>query len=686
MLTDLHLLRPFWLIALLPLGFLAWILWRGQAGASASIWSKVVDPHLLPHLLVGAEAARSPLSLVLLGLGWLILVLALAGPVWRQLPQPVFGMTSQRVILLDLSPSMNAADVPPSRLARARFEILDLLKASKEGQVALIAFGPEPFIVSPLSGDAGTIATQIPQLATELIPVPGPRQTHLALDLAREMLERVHAGRGDLILVTDAVGDLASSLQSARSIAAAGYRLSVLGVGTLKGAPVPGSDGGFAQDSAGGIRLARLEPETLRELARAGNGRYLEASVGDSDTRALIQEAPGLGDTVQKTALVADQWREEGPWLLLALLPLAALAFRRGWLLPVLALALVLPADPSHALGWSDLWQRPDQQAARQLASGQAQAAAEHFESPAWRAAASYRAGDFQQALQALSGVDGPEADYNRGNALARLGQLKEASDAYEAALKQAPDHADARHNLELVRKLIEQGKSQKPPSAEQKGADGKDDGQPQQGQSGASDQKSGGEPGQGQDQGKPQGESGQQSDAASKSGAEQSSGQEAESKSGPDQSVDQKPKSTSDSDQSAGQDPASAAPQEKPSDPAAKTSGHAAAGDKAPGRPPDAGDFGQDALKGDASTSQTDQGAEEAGAGKAVPGDAGRESDQAEKSPAQAGVEQASLTPEAREQQQAMEAQLRRVPDEPAGLLRQRFLLQHLRREGRLP
>jgi hypothetical protein len=114
-------------------------------------------------------------------------------------------------------------------------------------------------------------------------------------------------------------------------------------------------------------------------------------------------------------SLESDQWREEGPWLLLALLPLAALAFRRGWLVPMLACAIILPPTPGWAFGWSDLWWRADQQAARQLEAGAEAAAAARFQDPAWRAAASYRAGDYARALAALADVPDPEADYNRG-------------------------------------------------------------------------------------------------------------------------------------------------------------------------------------------------------------------------------------------------------------------------------
>ncbi|AFL72912.1 VWA domain-containing protein [Thiocystis violascens] len=658
---DAHFLRPLWLLAFLPLALLLLILWR-QRQAGASVWRGLVDPHLLPHLLVGEEGQSRRWPLVLLGLGWSLAVLALAGPVWERLPQPLFSTASQRVILLDLSPSMNAADVPPSRLARARFELLDLLHASTEGQAALLAFGPETFVVAPLTGDARTIAAQVPQLTTDLIPVPGPRRTDLALEQAGEMLARAQGQGGDIVLITDGVGELAASLEVARRLQAAGHRLSVLAVGTTKGAPVPTGTGGFVQDTAGGIQIARLQSETLRELARAGKGRYLEAEVGDRDTLTLLAAGPERGERIAETALTADQWREEGPWLLLALLPLAALAFRRGWLLPALLLALMLPPRPGLAFGWPDLWSRPDQRAARQFAAGDAQSAADQFRDPAWRAAARYRSGDYAAALDDLAGLQDPEADYNRGNALARLGQFQEAVDAYEDALKQNPDQADARHNLELVRQLLEQ---QNPSDRQQNPSE-------QDQSNGEGGESSGEERNQGQDQGESGAsdrENAQDGDQASEPGESDSRGDQDEGAASAsneatepagEQTASQRDEQGSDADAASGRDAGS------PND-------------------PDAGDFSPDALNAgtqpDESGPTGDDQAETASSTMTDPAD--RRPDGEPESSVSA-ID--SLTPQEREQQQAMEAQLRRVPDDPAGLLRQRFLLQHLRREGRLP
>lgn len=665
--AELHLLRPLWLLALLPLA-VVWLL-LARRRVEDRVWRSLVDPHLLPHLLEAPSGSSHRLPWVLLGLGWLLVVLALAGPVWQRLPAPVFTLDAKRVILLDISPSMNAADVPPSRLARARFEVLDLLRASREGQVALVAYGPEPFVVAPLTGDAATIAEQVPRLASDLIPVPGLRRVDRALEAAGGLLAAAGGGPGQVVLISDGVAgggpseglDQARALAAARGLAEAGHRLSVLAVGTAEGAPVPGASGGFASGEGGSIPLSRLDRQGLQALARAGGGRVLDLDAGDKDTRALLIDAPASGpEVLAQEGLTADQWREEGPWLLLALLPLAALAFRRGWLLPVLACVALLPPVPGWALDWGELWWRPDQRGARNLAAGDPAAAASAFQDPAWRAAARYRAGDHGGALEDLAGLGGADVDYNRGNALARLGRLDDAIAAYERALQQAPEMEDARANLDLLRRLKEQ--QGPPPSDSDSGSQaerpgqGSQGGQPQSpadGQDGTTQQPTGGD--------------------SSRGAAEGGEGTEPR---GQGQSDDDQADKRRAGEGTATQDPEQA-----------KSGAQSGMG---AGAEPSAADLGRGAEAVD-SQSGTGPQDREAGARADPSPDRGQEGepDQAQRSgqtPSTPVAGGSDATSEGRERRQALESQLRRVPDDPAGLLRQRFILQHLRREGKLP
>jgi Ca-activated chloride channel family protein len=129
---------------------------------------------------------------------------------------------------------------------------------------------------------------------------------------------------------------------------------------------------------------------------------------------------------------------------------LAALAFRKGYLAVVVICILPLP-QPAEAVSWESLWRNDNQRASEQLQQGKNQQAAELFTDPEWKAAAHYKAGNYEQALQQLEAIDHAEAHYNRGNALAKLGRFAEALEAYQQALEQNPQHADAQHNKQLL-------------------------------------------------------------------------------------------------------------------------------------------------------------------------------------------------------------------------------------------
>lgn len=637
MFAECHLLRSGWLLALLPLG---WLLWQQHSRAEgAEAWRAVVDAHLLPALLGGTVSARRWLRV--LALGWVLVVIALAGPTCQRLEQPLFDVDRARLVLLDLSPSMLAADVTPSRLARARFELQDVLAAIDEGQVGLVVFGPEPYVVTPLTRDAHTIDVQVPLLAPDLLPVSGERRTDAALIEAGRLLARAEAQQAEILLITDGLNPQATTRARARALHADGHRLSVLAVGSAQGAPVPNPDGGFMTDDSGAVVFSRLDREGLRALAQAGGGLYQEVRVDTSDTRRWLALQPASITINAQEALRADRWREAGPWLLLLVLPLAALAFRRGSPLLVVALMVIglLPSAPVLAWGWQELWWRADQRGAQALAAGEPEQAAAHFRDPAWRAAAQARAGDYDAALEALAGVEGAEAAYNRGNALARLGQLDAAEAAYEEALRLDPAHADARHNLELVRAAPRERDPR-----EQDGEQGNQHDDSQQ---------------EGNQQGQKQQNPADQHDAAGQSGPSETGQGEA---------------SAPQSEPSPGANRSARQPEETRADAESANAQGAEAGDATQNASLDAERDNLPHPFDDA----PDAAELSSGLQTRAPEQTGEESTPAE----------AALSAEAREREQALDAQLRRLPDDldPATLLRQRFLLQQLRREGQWP
>ena len=465
-----HLLRPYWLLALIP--FLAAVILLARRHNWQSGWRNVVAPELLPLLLQSHQPVRRIWPFLIISLAGVLSIIALAGPTWERIPQPVFRSDDALIIALDLSRSMDAQDVKPSRLQRARYKIADILKSRTEGQAALIVYAADAFTVTPLTDDDDTIISQLPALTTGLVPAQGSRVDR-ALELASRLLRQASQPEGRILLITDEI-EAERGMEAADQLAATGYRLYILGMGTADGAPIPTTRGSL-KDRQGNIVVARLNADNLQRIALAGNGRYVTVTSNDSDIRQLNLDkySPADNEFEKDDDRASDIWKEMGPWLLLPVLPLAALAFRRGIL--VLAVVLLLPIAPrADALElmdlWHNLWQTPDQQAQELFDNGEAAAAANRFEQPLWKGSAHYSAGNYQKALESFQSVGGAEARYNEGNALVRLGQYEDAINAYEQAIRQSPDHADAIHNKTLAVKLLERQEQQPPPMQQQQG------------------------------------------------------------------------------------------------------------------------------------------------------------------------------------------------------------------------
>ncbi len=569
--AALHFLRPLWLWALLALPLLAgWWLRRRRR---ASVWREAVDPHLLPRLLDRRGETRGHVALAIGMLGYLLAVLALAGPSWRQTEQPLWQSRTPLVVALDLSSATLAGDLPPSRLAHARAKLDTLLMQREGGQVGLVAYAGDAFTVAPLTDDAANVALFLDALHPGVMPVDGQRSDR-AIEWSVKLLRQAGFERGRILLLTDHAD--AAAREAAASALAQGYPVSVMGLGTPHGAPYKQPDGTIAS--------ARLDADSLRQLADAGGGDFVEISQDASDLAALGVLDPTATDVGAAQGETGRNWHDDGYWLVLPLMLLALLAFRRGAAVVVVLVVLWLPGRGVHA---TELWQRPDQAAHEQMQ----------------QAAQAYREGDFARAAQLYGALDAADAQYNRGNALAREGNYPEAIDAYEQALRQSPGMQDAIANKQAV----EAAMKRQPPKGERQGQQSPDDGEQQD-----------------SSQGSPQ----------DSQGDGQPSSQEGEGDPPEDPS---EPADRSDGD------PAKTAPdQAEPADAAAQQAANEAQREQM-----------QQALQAAGEDGQGDEPSESA------------------------TVE----TAEQRERRLANEAWLRRIPDDPGGLLREKFRLEYQRR-----
>ncbi|WP_116364378.1 VWA domain-containing protein [Parahaliea mediterranea] len=492
---GLHFLRPEWLWALLPAALLGLGLFAARRRSGS--WSAVIDPELLRHLVAESNAAKKRNALPWLLLAWALACVALAGPSLHKIPQPVAQREDALVVILDLSYSMKAADLAPSRLDRARQKILDLLAARDEGQTALVAFAGDAHVVTPLTDDKATIANLLPALNPDMMPVPGSDAAG-AVSLALELLHSGGARHGRLLLLTDGVAWRQHDA-IAEAVSDAGAALTILGIGTRSGAPLPLPDGGFLKDAQGSIVVPGLERAELTRLARQSGGRYLDMQVDNADLQQITSplSLPGQ-ERLSAAERRADHWEDQGYLLIMLLLPVALLLFRRGVVLGLLALLWLGQPGPAQAQAlqqhqaptqpqaqsqnqnpsqnpaenaaqpgawqpslWNDLWLTPDQQGQRALQAGDFDAASTLFDSAPWAGTAAFKAGDFDAAAKRFAEGDSADDWYNRGNALARAGELDAAIEAYRESLKRQPGQADAEANIELLEQVKQQQQEQ---------------------------------------------------------------------------------------------------------------------------------------------------------------------------------------------------------------------------------
>ncbi len=659
--TTVHFLRP-QVLWLLPFAWLG-LWWLARRYRRRDGWQSVVDAHLLPAIRVrtgGRAGGLLRLAMLVVSIG----ILALAGPSWQKQPVPVVKNQHALVIALDLSRSMLADDIKPNRLQRAKFKLEDLLKRRTDGQTGLVVWAGESFVVTPLTDDNQTIIAMLSALDPSIMPVQGSRAS-TGLAKAADLIQQAGHRQGDIVLITDGV-DMPQARGRAAELKKRNLRIHVLGVGTPTGAPIP-VRGGFHTDRQGQIVMAKLEEETLRQVAEAGGGLYRRLSADDSDLNALLASMDHVSGS--KNTLVdeqdkrSEQWVDQGYWLLLLLVPLMALMYRKGWLLAmVLAIGVhgmpaPVMAQMDHSTGtqdqkeasagsrwqrwWNKLWYNHDQQAAKALQEGRAGQASELARDPRWKAAAEYKSGRFRQADQLWRHISQPVADdwYNRGNALARAGQLEAAIGAYDQALALDPRHEDAAHNKKVVEEALRQSQQNPQDSSGNDAEDSQAQAPPSnQGDNQQQEQQNQSQAGQATSQQR----DGRQDDREDKGGPDTSSAQE-------DGQNDQ---STSQSDASDRFDDAN-------------TQEHSGA-------------FPEQQQQAQAMEAEQRQAEEKVRAQSLASNQDGDEKDEDEVMAARFAE-----NAQAAEKQQAMEQWLRRVPDDPGGLLRRKF--QHQYRQWQL-
>ncbi|KPD22261.1 vWA domain-containing protein [Idiomarina abyssalis] len=457
--SEFHLLRPWWLLALIPVGLLYWRFIYSQVHQAG--WHQWLPGHLSKVLVKsGSKPSLWPVHRFLI-IG-ILATLALSGPTWERLPQPVYQLESGQVVIMDMSPSLLADDISPDRLTRMKYKAIDLVRAGLDGDTGLIAYADDAFIISPLTADNRNLMNLIPSLSPEIMPAAGSEPL-LALQLADELLRNAGYPQGDIYWLTDGITsrDLNPLSSYLRSIE---HRVSILAVGTEEGAAIRDSSGRLLKEN-NQVIIAKTYPSRLEDLASITGGAFSSVTADNRDIEKLINQPPltreGKDSDDQQQG---DAWRDMGPYVALFILPIMLLNWRRSGLFSPIMLTMLLPlvsfSPELHAAQEPTLekyFLNQEQRAQRFYQQEQYEQAANLSKDPLRQGSALYRNGDYEAAADVFAQHSSPEAQYNLGNALAQQQQYDAAIAAYEKALEKRPDWSEAVENKQLVEQLKEQ-------------------------------------------------------------------------------------------------------------------------------------------------------------------------------------------------------------------------------------
>jgi Ca-activated chloride channel family protein len=452
MIADFHFLRPEWLWGFAAAAGLFWVVSRREDVRAR--WGTIIAPHLLDHLIVGSRRYRRlrpvHLTAALMALG----SIAAAGPTWEREKPPFVEDKAPLALAIDLSQTMDGIDVSPTRLERAKLKVRDLLALRQGARTAIFAYAGSAHMVLPLTDDANLIQTYVDSLATALMPVPG-KDTAKALAVVDGALANEDTP-GTIVFMTDGVEPHGFDVFKNHT---GKNEIMVLGIGTPEGGPVKTGKDEFLTSPTGGRVISKLDVDGLHKLKSETSAQVATVTSDDSDVQWIVRRAQT--HLQSKEADSETRWNDVGWWFTIPIAFFSAIWFRRGWTIrwaSVIALWFVLAAhNNANAAEWrfADAWLTADQQGRIAYDRGDYAAAADRFADPMWRGSALYRAGRYDEAIDAFAGVESAESYFDQGNALAQLGKLAPAVAAYQEALKRHPGFGAARANLDLIKGLI---------------------------------------------------------------------------------------------------------------------------------------------------------------------------------------------------------------------------------------
>lgn len=326
----IHWIRPAWFLAIIPIAALLILLWKQGFINKKNAWHDICDPHLLKSICPDTpNSSKRHIALIGLSLIWLLAILALAAPSIKKINHSAYKSQHAQIILFDMSDTMQASDLPPTRLTVARYKLMEYLNALKSGQAGLIAFTNWPYVVSPLTEDTNTIAIMVPQLTSDVLPSNGFNLSS-ALKKAEQLFKQNHTTEGDIIIITGSSPGKTAE-KTIKKLSEKGFNTYIWGFGTEHGGPIANSQGTFTNNQEGKLQWSKIDNNTLKHLSTVGNGKYIRFSNDNQDIRSLLTltQSNNIHTTKRKKSSLIS-WQDHGRilcWLIaLIILPF----FRRG--------------------------------------------------------------------------------------------------------------------------------------------------------------------------------------------------------------------------------------------------------------------------------------------------------------------------------------------------------------------
>lgn len=423
---DFHFLRPWWLLGLIIPAAVYVFTYKNSQIQSA--WQKVCDKNLLDYLLIKNNGTKGYKASVSAALITLFLVTALAGPTWLKKENPALSVENPVMILLNMSGEMWNKDVSPSRIERAKYVIKDLTKSLKNTESGLIVYSKEPFMITPLTEDTSLIDNIMSALQLDIMPQDGDRLDR-AIELAVSRMQKTGLPHGNLIVITSNVGErFDAALTGASQASDAGFDVNI-------------------------VNISKTTNDKLQMVADKGNGLYLNYQ---QSLAPLIQKINDItAKEIKQSKNMQTVWEDMGWYLLWLPALLFLFSFRRGAFVIIWGCFFnIYTAEASWFLN-------DNQEALHDFEKQNYAEAAEKFTDTQWKGAAAYKNGDYEAAYENFLQKTDATALYNQGNALAKGGKIAEAIKKYEEALKKQPDFADAKFNLEYLKKQQQQKNQQ---------------------------------------------------------------------------------------------------------------------------------------------------------------------------------------------------------------------------------